>query len=84
MPSECESESESLSDDDIPLAKLPPLKKNHKPSLGDIVEVLWMGEGQWFEGEIIDLREGDEYRVHYKFDGQKLWHDQSSRVRLKL
>ena len=39
--------------------------------MGDIVEVYWVGEGKWFEGEVIGLKTG-LYRVHYKYDSEKL------------
>ena len=50
--------------------------------MGDIVEVYWVGEGKWFEGEVIGLKTG-LYRVHYKYDSEKLWHNSSTKVRLK-
>ena len=53
------------------------------PCLGDVVEVYWVDEKVWYEGEVIDTRERGEYRVHYVSDSQKLWHDRKSRVRLK-
>ena len=57
-------------------------KGGYTPQLGDIVEVYWVGEGKWFEGEVIDTNP-KQYRVHYKSDSQKHWHDKSARVRVK-
>ncbi len=55
----------------------------YNPQVGDIVEVLWIGEGRWFEGEVLDV-EDDQFKVFYKYDGEKHWHDSSTNVRLKL
>ena len=71
----------SDSEDDIPIAQLKSIRRDYKPSKGEIVEVFWMGEGKWFEGEVIAVKRG-MYRVHYKADSEKLWHDKSARVRL--
>ena len=85
-----ESESESDSEEDMTIAGVRDAlglgkgKGGYSPSLSDIVEVYWVGEGTWFEGEVIGTRRGGEYRVYYRVDGQKLWHDSSERVRLKL
>ena len=57
-------------------------KGGYSPQLADIVEVYWVGEGKWFEGEVIGLKKG-MYRVFYKSDSEKLWHDKTTRVRLK-
>ena len=54
------------------------------PKYGDIVEVFWVGEGQWFEGEVIDVNDEGLYRVYYVSDAKKIWHDSSAGVRLKL
>ena len=43
----------------------------YRPSLGDIIEVYWVDENKWFEGEVVDTRGGGEYRVHYVLDGEK-------------
>ena len=57
-------------------------KGDYTPSIGDIVEVYWVGEGEWFEGEVTDV-EGSLFAVSYK-DGHDLRHDYScTRVRLK-
>ena len=58
--------------------------RKYTPKYGDIVEVYWVGEGQWFEGEVVDVNDEGLYRVHYVSDGQKIWHDHSEGVRLKL
>ena len=77
------SSDDSDSEDDIPIAQLPRIKrKNHKCKVGDIVEVWWTGECKWFEGEVIGVKKNGWFRVHYKFDGQKHWHDTTTRVRL--
>lgn len=59
----------------------------YKPSIGDTIEVYWTEEKSWFEGEVIDCRDGGnghEYRVHYINDGKELWYDSSERVCEKL
>lgn len=53
------------------------------PSLGDIIEVYWVDEKKWYEGEVIDTREDGEYKVSYVSDGKKLWHTPGERVRMK-
>ena len=63
-------------------AELGLIRGGYSPKLGDIVEVFWVGEGKWFEGEVIGVKKG-LYRVFYKFDSEKHWHDSSARVRLK-
>ena len=46
--------------------------------IGDIVEVYWEGENEWFEGEVKDVDSGDQqFEVYYKSDDQTLWHNQS-------
>ena len=43
--------------------------------IGDIVEVYWSGENQWYEGHITDVDAVDrQFEVFYKSDSQKLWH----------
>ena len=44
--------------------------------IGDIVEVYWKGEHEWFEGQVTDVDSVDRlFEVFYKTDSQKLWHD---------
>ena len=41
--------------------------------IGDIVEVYWSGENQWYEGHITDVDSVDrQFEVFYKSDSQKL------------
>ena len=43
--------------------------------IGDIVEVYWKGENQWYEGSITDVDAVDrQFEVFYKSDSEKLWH----------
>ena len=83
---ETDTDTDSDSEDDIPLddlrVRMGLVKGSYTPKLGDIVEVYWVGEGKWFEGEVIQVKKG-MYRVFYKFDSEKMWHDKSARVRLK-
>lgn len=45
--------------------------------IGDIVEVYWKGEDQWFEGNITDVDAVDrQFEIFYKADSKKLWHDE--------
>ena len=45
--------------------------------IGDIVEVYWKGEDQWYEGSITDVDAVDrQFEVFYKTDSKKLWHDE--------
>ena len=44
--------------------------------VGDIVEVYWEGEHEWYEGECtnVDLRE-HQFEIVYVSDGVRLWHN---------
>ena len=53
---------------DIPFDKL---------NLGDIVEVYWSGNKEWYEGEVTSVdKEDNTVEVHYKVDGNILWHSE--------
>ena len=44
--------------------------------LGDIVEVYWEGENQWYEGAITDVDAVErQFEVLYKSDSSKFWHN---------
>ena len=44
-------------------------------NVGDIVEVYWKGMKKWYEGEVTDKDDKDDtVEIHYKEDGQKLYH----------
>ena len=45
--------------------------------IGDIVEVYWRGEGQWYEGEVTAIDEDGDVEVSYKADGCKLFHQEA-------
>ena len=89
-----DSSSESDSSEDMTLEGISEhirvrrgMRGCYQPILGDTVEVWWTEEDKWFEGEVIDCRDGDrghEFRVHYVSDSQKLWHDSSVRIRAKI
>ena len=57
--SETETEEEYISFDEL--------------IIGDIVEVYWSGEKEWYEGEVTGI-DDKLVEVHYKSDNQKLWH----------
>ena len=44
-------------------------------TVGEIIEVYWKGEKEWYEGEVtgVDLNDGT-YEVLYKTDSSRLWH----------
>ena len=45
--------------------------------IGDIVEVFWAGDNEWYEGSITDVDSVDrQFEVFYKSDSQKLWHNE--------
>ena len=79
------SNSDDATDEDITVEDMvgTEINDNHNPSLGDIVEVYWVGDKKWFEGEVTDV-EGNLFEVHYT-DGEKLRHNSScTKLRLKL
>ena len=45
--------------------------------VGEIVEVFWEGESQWFEGEVMNISvEERQYEVFYRSDSTQLWHQE--------
>ena len=43
--------------------------------VGEIVEVFWEGENQWYEGEIVDVcLEDNTFQILYRVDSQCIWH----------
>ena len=67
------SDNQSSSDEETTSSEI--LKFNDL-RIGDIVEVYWEGEHEWFEGEIKDVDSDDEqFEVCYKSDDQTLWHN---------
>ena len=41
---------------------------------GEGVQVHWVSEGKWYEGEVIETDETDQtFHIHY-VTGEKLWH----------
>ena len=44
--------------------------------IGDIVEVYWEGEDNWFEGEVMDVDLVEEqFQIYYKTDDTTYWHN---------
>ena len=42
---------------------------------GEMVEVWWQGEKQWYLGKITGIeQEGEMFEIHYSLDDQRLWH----------
>lgn len=55
-----------------------------RPDLGDTVEVYWVDEKAWYEGEVIDTN-ANMFQVHYVLDGEKHYHEfYDTKVRLKM
>ena len=51
-------------------------------NLGDIVEVYWHGDKEWYEGEVTGCdEESCLVEVHYKSDNKKLWHTDDYKFR---
>ena len=44
-------------------------------TVGEIIEVYWKGEKEWYEGEVTGVDLNDRtYEVLYKTDSSRLWH----------
>ena len=44
-------------------------------AVGEIVEVYWEGEDEWYEGQVMNIDLGErQFEILYKADSQRLYH----------
>ena len=66
--------SDATEDDDDSVSIAMTIDKFENLTTGEGVQVHWVSEGKWYEGEVIETDETDQtFHIHY-VTGEKLWH----------
>ena len=67
-----EADDETEDEDSVSIAMA--IDKFKNLTTGEGVQVYWASEGEWYEGEVIEIDETDQtFHIHY-VTGEKLWH----------
>ena len=67
-----EADDETEDEDSVSIAMT--IDKFKDLTTGEGVQVYWASEGEWYEGEVIEIDETDQtFHIHY-VTGEKLWH----------